>query len=454
MKNLEIAAAKRKSIEEFLAMIRPTDSLSCSIAGGQPRTLLNALSQLPAIEQLSIFTGLLAFPYPVLSNPNVQLTSGYYGPIERQLNEMGFNVGYMPLPFRAFETYVKAFQPRVVMTTLGPMDSEGYFSFGIDSEAAYRPFMDASRDPARLAVAELNPKMPVVRGLPGLGDNKIHVSEVDFLVEAESSPLEIPAAQATEVELKIAENVAPLIRDGDTMQFGIGAIPNEVARILAASDKGDFGIHSELISDGFLTLMESGKVSNRHKTINPFQSVFSFALGSQKLYDYLDERNGKNQGRVVAAPVSYVNDPAIIAQHRNMVSINAGFLIDLAGQVCSEAIGEKQYSGVGGQLEFVQGAFFSPGGRNIICIKSTFAKDGKLFSNIVDHLPEGSIVSTPRHYLQYVVTEYGAVDLFGVPDEDRPLKLISIAHPDFRADLTEQAKTRDRANYRSRLSRS
>jgi 4-hydroxybutyrate CoA-transferase len=197
--------------------------------------------------------------------------------------------------------------------------------------------------------------------------------------------------------------------------------------------------------------MNSKKISNRKKGLNDGKSVFAFALGSQNLYDFLDERNGNNQGRAVAAPISYVNNPTIIAKHQNMISINAGFMIDLSGQVCSEAIGEKQYSGVGGQFDFVQGAFFGTGGRSILCIKSSVKHEGKFFTNIVNNFPPGSIISTPRHYAQYIVTEYGYVDLFALTDEERPKALIKIAHPDFRDELMEQAKSRDMQNYHSRL---
>jgi acyl-CoA hydrolase len=292
--------------------------------------------------------------------------------------------------------------------------------------------------------------MPVVGGLPELGDNKIHVDEIDFLVESDQNILEVPETEPNEVERKIAENVAKLLRSGDTLQFGIGAIPDEVARILASTDLSDFGVHSELISNGFLTLMESGKISGARKGLHEGKSVFAFALGNRKLYDFLDERKGNNRGRVVAAPVSYVNDSSVIARHRNMVSVNSGFMIDFSGQVSSEAIGERQYSGVGGQLNFVEGAFFSPGGRSILCIKSSVVRKGKRSSNIVDALPPGSIVSTPRHYVQHVVTEYGSVNLFGLTDEERPAALASIAHPDFREDLRKAAKKRDKAYYHTR----
>jgi len=211
---------------------------------------------------------------------------------------------------------------------------------------------------------------------------------------------------------------------------------------------GDFGIHSELVSDGFLKLWEAGKISNRNKGIFDGQSVFTFALGSQSLYDFLDERKGRNGRKVTCLPVSVVNSPYVISKNRNLMSINAGLLVDFAGQVCSEAIGLKQYSGVGGQLSFVQGAYESEGGKSVICIKSTAMVEGKKVSNIVSKLPAGSLVSTPRHYVQYVVTEYGIADLYGVPDELRAEKLIAVAHPDFRDELNARAEEINREFYK------
>lgn len=445
----KVYSEKLKNLDEFLKLLQSKDKISTSIAAGQPRTLLNALSDRNDWEDLQIFTGLCAFPYPVFTHPKVKVISGYYGPIERMLNEMGANVSYLPLAFNAFEVYAKTFDARIVMTTLSAMDEEGYLSFGVDAEAAYYPFLEAARNPNKLAIAEVNPQMPLVKGLPELGGNKIHISEIDIVVENDQSVLEMPPPELNEVEKKIAQNVASLLRSGDTLQFGIGSIPNEVARILSESSLNDFGIHSELISDGFVTLMESGKISNAKKGLHEGLSLFAFALGSQKLYDWLDERKEKNKGRTLAAPVSYVNNPYVIAKNKNMVGINAGFMIDLSGQVCSEAIGERQYSGVGGQLNFVEGAFFSPGGRNILCIKSIFQKDGKNYSNIVDTLAAGSIISTPRHYVQYVVSEQGIANLYGLTDEERPYELLKIIHPDFKDSLLEQIKTRDKTYYHS-----
>ncbi len=446
----EIYLSKKKTLDEFLNLIQSKDRICASIAGGQPRTLLNHLSNKKDIGEIHLFTGLSAFPYPVFANPKVYVTSGYYGPVDRMLNEMGANMAYMPLAFTDFELYAESFKPRVVMTTLSAMDEQGYLSFGINAEASYIPFLKAARDPHQLAIAEVNPQMPVVKGLAELGDNKIHIREIDAIIESDQSVLDATAHEASDVEKKIATQVVQLIQSGDTLQFGIGAIPNLVAEQISKSDLGHFGIHSEMISDGFLILMESGKITNTQKGFHEGKSVFSFALGSQKLYDWLDERNGKNQGRAVAAPVSYVNEPYLIAKNKNMVSINSGFMIDMSGQICSEAIGERQYSGVGGQLNFVQGAFHSPGGRSILCIKSSVIIDGKRYSNIVESLPPGSIISTPRHYVQYIVTEYGSVNLYGLSDEDRPEALIPLAHPDFRDPLLEQAKSRNKKNYKSR----
>lgn len=446
----ETGMAKSITTDDFLKLVQSGDWISCSIAAGQPRTLINSLADYSGGGKINLLTGLLAFPYPALTKEFLHTVSGFYGPLERMLNEGKFNLSYQPLPFRGFEVFVRNKKPRITMSTLSSSDGDGFHSFGIGAEAAYVPFLEASRDPARVTVAEVNANMPVIHGIPELGNNRIHEKEIDYFVESDQSLLEVPEIPITEVENRIAQNVVGLLRNGDTLQFGIGGIPNEVARLLSETDLKDFGVHSELISDGFLTLMEAGKITNAQKPLHPGKTLFSFALGGKALYEFLDERNGHNQGRVVAAPVTYTNDPSRIAKLPNFVSINSGFMMDLCGQVCSEAIGERQYSGVGGQLEFAEGAFYSPGGRGIMCIKSSFEKDGKRYSNIVDHLPRGSVISTPRHFVQWVVTEYGKVNLFSLTDEERPWALIEVAHPDFREELTRAARDRDARFYFNR----
>lgn len=426
-----------KTLSEILSLFRPEDTLAVPLATGQPMALMNALSERTDWKRLEIFTGLLTFPYPILTHPNVFVTSGYYGPIERFLNESGANMEYLPANFTGFEIYARRKPPRVMAAAVSPPDQDGFVTFGTHCGAMYKPFIEACRDPSRVAIAEVNPQMPVVYGDPAHGDNKIHVGDIPHVFTAESAQIEVPPIEASEAERRIAESVAELIPDGATLQFGIGAVPDLVASKLANGACGGFGIHSELVSDGFLKLLEAGKISNAGKGVYPGQSTFTFAFGSTALYDFLDERNGRNKRRAVCLPVSIVNDPMLIAKNKNMVSVNSGLMIDLAGQVCSEAIGMRQYSGVGGQLSFVEGAYYAENGRSILCVKSAANVGGKLVSNVGATLPLGSIVSTPRHFVQYVVTEYGVADLYGVSDEKRPEKLIAVAHPEFRDKLRE-----------------
>jgi acyl-CoA hydrolase len=427
------------TINEILALLRPEDTLHIPLATGQPLGLMHALAGREDWKRLEIFTGLFVFPFPILQHPGVRVISGYYGPIERMLNQMGANIEYLPADFTGFEIYASQRPGRVVAATFSPPDAEGFVTFGSHCGAIDRPFRAALADPGRIAIAEINPHMPVIYGEPACGDNKIALADLGYWFENAQSPIEPPIPEPTEAERRIAGYVITLPKSGATLQFGIGAIPNLIAEMLARSQLGDFGIHSELVSDGFLKLVEAGKISNRHKGVFAGKSVFTFAFGSQALYDFLDERNGRNRRTAVALPVSVVNDPAVIARNKNFISINSGLMVDFAGQVCSEAIGLRQYSGVGGQLAFVQGAYHSDGGRSILCIKSTATVNGKAVSNIVPTLPAGSLISTPRHYVQTIVTEHGIADLYGVSDEDRAEKLIAVAHPDFRAGLTEKA---------------
>ncbi len=425
-----------KSLDEILALFRDEDELALPAATGQPTALLQHLDQRDW-KQLKIFTGLITGPFPVMMKPNVSVVSGFYGPIERLLHENGARMAYLPANFRGLELYAQKHKFRVCATTVSPPDADGFVTFGSHSAAIYKPFVATCRDPERLAIAEINPHMPVVYGDEAYGDNKIHLDELDYYYESDIAPQTMPKIEATETDRKIADNVMDLIESGATLQFGIGGVPDHVASLVASSQLSDFGMHSELISDGFLRLYDAGKISNQRKGQFDGQTVYTFAFGAQELYDFIDERKGRNKRQVICLPVSIVNDPAVIARNNNFISVNSGLMVDFAGQICSEAIGIKQYSGIGGQLSFVQGAYASEGGKSILCIKSTVTSDGKTYSNIVPELPKGSVVSTPRHFTQYVVTEYGVADLYGVTDEQRPEKLIAIAHPDFRDELTE-----------------
>lgn len=440
---------RKKSLSEVINLFKPNDSLSIPLATGQPMALMNALNNRTDWEQLQIFCGLLSFPYPILMNPKVYIKSGYYGPIERHLNEQGANMEYLPDSFRGFEYFALKTPTRTIATTLSLPDEEGYLTFGTHGAAIYNPFVAACRDPNRLAIAEINPNMPVTYGLPEYGDNKIHISEIDCFYEATYTQAELPFFEAGEVDEKIANHVLDLIDQGATLQLGIGPVPDLIASRLAKSSLSDFGVHSEMISDGFLKLHEAGKISNRQKEIFKDKSIFTFAFGSKNLYDFLDERNGKNRRSTLCLPVTIVNDPHLMSQNINFTSINSGLMIDFAGQVSAEAIGLRQYSGVGGQLSFVQGAYQAQNGKTIICIKSSAQVEGKRVSNILPTLPLGSLITTPRHYVQYIVTEYGVADLHGVSDEKRPEKLIAIAHPEFREKLTEEHEKIKKKYYKN-----
>jgi len=438
------------SLEQILTLFQKRDFLAVALATGQPMGLMQALSKREDWEHLEIFCGLVPFPYPILQQPKVHVTSGYYGPIERYLNEAGANLSYLPANFTGFELFARKKKPRVIATTVSTPDKDGFVTFGTHAGAIAVPFCEALKNPKQVAIAEMNPRMPRVYGEPAMGDNKVLLSDITHVFEHETSPVELPTMTASSVEEQMANHVLELIKSGDTLQFGIGGVPDRIATLLAQSSLGDFGIHSELISDGFLKLFEAGKISNRHKGVFPGASVFTFAFGSQALYDFLDERNGRNHRTALCLPVSVVNDPSVIAKNPDMVSLNSALTIDFAGQVCSEAIGLRQYSGVGGQLSFVEGAYQAERGRSVICLKSTACVDGKLLSNIVPTLPPGSLVSTPRHFVQFVVTEYGVADLYGVCDENRAEKLIAIAHPSFRDELKDEAGRQKALYYKNK----
>ena len=420
---------RRLELAEAAALVRPHDTLACGFADGQPVGLLEAIGARPDLEDLTIVSGLLVRPYAFLGNPAVRLVSGFFGPVERAARQGGARVQYLPLDFHGLERLGLRAKPRVVLAVTSPPDRDGWLSFGLSAAASYRPFLEAARDPERLALAEVNARMPRVDGLPEFGRNRVHLSEVDGWVEHAEELVALPAEQPSPEDLAIARHVAALVDDGSTLQFGIGAIPDEVARLLATGPRADLGIHTEMISDGVMHLHAAGKVTNR-KGLYDGVSVGTFALGSQALYAWLHENPV-----VRMLPVGAVNDPALMRQLRRFVSVNGALAIDLSGQVAADHVGGRQYSGVGGHEAFVMGASEAPGGRSIVCLKSTATVRGERISTIVPALPAGTLVTTPRHHVQWVVTEHGAVDLSALGDVDRARALVEVAHPDFREGL-------------------
>ncbi|MEI7613644.1 MAG: acetyl-CoA hydrolase/transferase C-terminal domain-containing protein [Betaproteobacteria bacterium] len=310
----------------------------------------------------------------------------------------------------------------VALIQVTPPDAEGFCSFGLSVD-----YTAAAADSANIVIAQINCNFPRTAG------TKIHLSKIDWLVEIDEAVLELKPPVIGEIEKMIGEHVASLVQDGATLQLGIGAIPDAV--LLFLKNKKDLGIHSEMFSDGVVVLAEAGVITNKKKTINTGKFTASFLMGTRKLYDFVD-----NNPNVDMQPIAYVNDPYVIGQHENMISINSALQVDLMGQVNAEMIGSKQYSGIGGQVDFVRGASRSKNGKSIIAMPST-ASGGKL-SRIACELDRGAAVTTSRNDVHYIATEYGVVELRGKSLAQRARALISIAHPDFREALMTEAKTK------------
>ncbi|HEY5158238.1 MAG TPA: acetyl-CoA hydrolase/transferase C-terminal domain-containing protein [Anaerolineales bacterium] len=313
----------------------------------------------------------------------------------------------------------------VALIHVSPPDEHGFCSLGVEVGLTKSP-----AESAKIIIAEVNDQMPRT-----LGDSFMHVSRLTHLVPVSYPIAEMPMAEeGDKTAERIAGYVADLIPDGATMQMGIGAIPDAVLKFLF--HKKDLGVHSEMISDGVIDLVEAGVLTNARKTIHNGKIIIGFILGSQRLYSWVNDNPLCEFHRT-----EYVNDPFVIAQNDRMVAINSAIEIDLTGQVCADSIGPKFFSGIGGQLDFIYGASRSKGGVPIIAMPSTIAmKDGTLMSKIVPMLKQGAGVVTGRNHVHYVVTEYGIAMLYGKTIRQRVKELINISHPDFRADLEKQAK--------------
>jgi acyl-CoA hydrolase len=311
----------------------------------------------------------------------------------------------------------------VALVQVSPPDRHGYSSLGVSVDV-----VRAAVDSARIVVAEVNPRMPRTHGDAFLPFDRItHVVEVDHPIP------ELHAEPAGECERAIGRNVASLIRDGDTLQTGIGGIPNAV--LAALEHHRDLGVHTEMFSDGIVDLVERGVVTNARKSIHCGKLVTSFVMGTKRLYDFVDDNP-----TIEMHPSDYVNDPFVIARHRGMVAINSALAVDLTGQVCADSIGSKFYSGVGGQVDFIRGAARAPEGRAILALPST-AKDGTV-SRIVVELAAGSGVTTTRNDVQFIVTENGIASLHGKTVRERVRALVAVAHPRFRDELFAGARER------------
>jgi acyl-CoA hydrolase len=434
----------RKSIsaEEAASKLEARDRLGIPLGPGQPKAFLHALGARKDWEDLEVFGALLVDLFAVFGHPGVRLRSGFFGPAERALRAAGHAVSFVPADFRRFEEIARRFDARVVATAGAPPDERGEISLSLHAGATVELIREAAADPDRLLVVETSPGYPRTLGLPPDHSHSISVDEVDLWIESDAQPTELPEAHAGPIEEAIAEFITPYIEEGATLQTGIGGVPNAVVEVLAKGAGGDYGIHSEMFTNGLMRLHQAGKVLNRKGAFEG-ASITTFAMGSRALYDWLDR-----QEEVRFLPADVVNDPAVIGLNRKMISINGALSVDLFGQVVADSIDGVQHSGIGGHEDFLAGTGRSESGRSLLCLPSSVEIGGSRRSRIVPKLPTGSIVTSPRHQVDVVVSEYGAAELAGRTVEERARALAEIAHPEDRAGLIGHARAMEKLGRR------
>jgi butyryl-CoA:acetate CoA-transferase len=429
---------KLTSAEEAVKAIRSGDWVEYGYSSCMPAAMDKALAaRMPELTDVKIRCN-NATHRPALfdvADPGLHFTwnTWHVSAVDRKEMENGF-VYYIPMRFSEIPKYYReCLEPvDVALLQAAPMDSQGWFNIG-----PVCSYMSAVCANAKKVIVEVNRNMPVCLGAR---ENMIHIDDVDMIVEGDNIPLDEPAggsAALSAADKKIAELVVPEIADGSCLQLGIGAVPNAVGKMIAGSDLRDLGVHSELYVDSFVDMAGAGHITGLKKNIDRGRQVYTFAFGTKRLYEYLD-----NNPECYIAPVDYVNNIGVISQIDNFVSINGAVEVDLFGQVSSESSGTRHISGAGGQQDFVMGAFLSNGGKSFICLSSTYRdkKTGELKSRIRPTLEEGTIVTCTRSNLHWVVTEYGKFNVKGKSTWERAEGLISIAHPAVRDELIDEAE--------------
>ncbi|MGQ0636075.1 MAG: acetyl-CoA hydrolase/transferase family protein [Planctomycetaceae bacterium] len=429
--------SKRVTHQELIARIKPGSSLAFGTWMGQPHGMMRALTKYARnIDPLYVSTAPASAAGEFLQFPNVHCTSGFLGPYERAALRERHNVSYTPTQFTDAYRAVRTNRPAdYYIIRVAPLDERGRFNLSLSSSW----FHDAigwlvRHAPESQIVVEVNRHAPRVCGLPQFGDNEISIGDVDWVLEDDAPLHDYQTPEATSSDRAIAANVAALVEDRATIQFGFGTIPMVIGRLLA--QRRDLGIHSEMFCQSHLDLIESGSVSNAYKGLYNGVSVATFALGDDRLYRWLADNRA-----YAMLPVEQVNPVTVLAQIERMTSINSALTIDLSGQACAHCLGPHTYSGVGGAFEFAYGAQLSPGGKSILCLASrTTLRNGRVVSNIVARHPHGTRITIPEHSVEWVVTEFGAVRLKFLSLEWRAAALIELAHPNDRETLYHEAQ--------------
>ena len=411
-------------------LVSPDEAVRCIESGDQvftyaqaamPVALMEALARRKdELRDVTVYGANTMYPYSILQSSDyrgkINYATFFFQGYEHQYFDRG-NVSIISPHFsRLAKCLSDVYHVNVLMMEVAPPDEEGYLYFGIVGTAAG---WDVAQKADKI-ILQINRKQPRAHGY----HNRIHIRDVTWLTECDQPLPEYLQPESSEVDRKISELILPMIPDGATLQLGLGGLSNAIGYGL--KDRRNLSIHTEMYSDSMMYLAKRGAISGKQ--------VAGFAQGSQALYDYISE------GHVEFMPLSIINDPVEISKNDNMISINTCIMADLTGQVCSESIDFRQYSGTGGQLDFVRGAAMSKGGKSFLCLSSTRTdKQGKRHSKITVDFPKGAVVTTPRSDVMYIVTEYGIADLYLRSIEDRVHAMISIAHPDFRKELHEQA---------------
>jgi acyl-CoA hydrolase len=419
---------------EAVERIHPTDSVVLGLGPAHPVAFLHALGERDDWVDLNLFGALLTDLYSVFTKPGVRYRSGFFGPAERFLRDSGAAIEYVPADFRRFAPIMQALNARVMATAAAPPDKHGHLSLSLYAGASVDELHRCGADPDRMLIVEYADAYPRTYGLPPKHMHRLHVDEIDVLFESEAEPINLPDAAGSEADLAIAEHARAYIPDGATLQTGIGAIPSLIATLLADGPGGGYGVHSEMFTNGLMRLHKAGKITNDHKGEFDGYSISTFAAGSPELYRWLHENE-----LVRFLPVDVVNDARNIARNRHFVSINGATAIDLYGQVAADTISGHQHSGTGGHEDFLAGAGLELEDRSLLCLRSATVQAEGRVSRIVSNLGPEMLVTTPRHQVDVVITEQGAVELQGLTVRERAAALVSIAHPDFRDELAEAA---------------
>ena len=415
--------------EQAAARLNPRDTLGIPLGPGQPPAFLRALGEREDWTDLRVYGALLAVLTELFNRPGVHYLSGFFGPLERALLGGGADIQFTPADFRRFGPLLQRQAPRVMTTVATPPDADGWCSLSLHAGGTIDELRRAGSDPDRLLIVEASEAYPRTFGC---GDHRhaLHVDEVDVLIRSTDEPFALPEGEPTDVDDAIARHAVGFVSSGATLQVGIGSIPNQIATLLAEGDGGGYGLHTEMFTDGCMKLHRAGKVANDRKGQYFGVSVTTFAFGSPELYAWLDGNSD-----VAFLPVEIVNSPEVIGANADMVSINGALAVDAQGQVVADTLDGKQFSGIGGAEDFVAGAGLELADRSLICLPSTFTKDGELRSRIVPAFGPGAVITTPRHHVDVIVTEYGVAELEGRTVRERAEALAAIAHPRFRDEL-------------------